>query len=166
MNAAHSAVLCSPDFLFLVERGPKLNSHELAARLSYFLWRSAPDARLRDLADKDELTRPDVLRGEVTRLIGSPRFEAFVEDFLGQWLNLREIDATTPDRDLFPEYFVGIHDGRQDMLLHNSIVGETRAFFRDLVDRDLGAAMLVSARHAFLNQRLAEHYDLPPVTGA
>ncbi|MCA9222016.1 MAG: DUF1592 domain-containing protein, partial [Planctomycetales bacterium] len=166
MNAAHRAVLCSPDFLFLVERGPKLNSHELAARLSYFLWRSAPDARLRDLADKDELTSRDVLRGEVTRLIGSPRFEAFVEDFLAQWLNLREIDATTPDRDLFPEYFVGIHDGRQDMLLHNSIVGETRAFFRDLVDRDLGAAMLVSARHAFLNQRLAEHYDLPPVTGA
>ena len=115
---------------------------------------------------KDELTRPDVLRSEVARLIASPRFEAFVDDFLAQWLNLREIDATTPDRDLFPEYFVGIHDGRQDMLLHNSIVEETRAYFRDLVERDLGAAMLVSAPHAFLNQRLAEHYDLPPVKGA
>ena len=166
MNAAHRAVLCSPDFLFLVERGPKLNSHELAARLSYFLWRSAPDARLRELADKDELTRPDVLRSEVARLIASPRFEAFVEDFLAQWLNLREINATTPDRDLFPEYFVGIHDGRQDMLLHNSIVEETRVYFRDLIERDLGAAMLVSAPHAFLNQRLAEHYELPPVQGA
>lgn len=166
MNAAHRAVFCSPDFLFLVERGPTLSSHELAARLSYFLWRSAPDARLRDLANKDELTSPEVLRGEVARLIASPRFEAFVEDFLAQWLNLREIDATTPDRDLFPEYFVGIHDGRQDMLLHNSIVEETRVFFRDLVERDLGAAMLVSARYAFLNQRLAEHYDLPPVKGA
>jgi hypothetical protein len=159
-------VLCSPDFLFLVERGPKLNSHELAARLSYFLWRSAPDARLRELADKDELTKPEVLRSEVARLIASPRFEAFVDDFLAQWLNLREIDATTPDRDLFPEYFVGIHDGRQDMHLHDSIVGETRAYFRDLVERDLGAAMLVSAPYAFLNQRLAEHYDLPPVKGA
>jgi mono/diheme cytochrome c family protein len=166
MNAAHRAVLCSPDFLFLVERGPKLNSHELAARLSYFLWRSAPDARLRELADKDELTKPEVLRSEVARLIASPRFEAFVDDFLAQWLNLREIDATTPDRDLFPEYFVGIHDGRQDMHLHDSIVGETRAYFRDLVERDLGAAMLVSAPYAFLNQRLAEHYDLPPVKGA
>ena len=89
MNAAHRAVLCSPDFLFLVERGPKLDSHELAARLAYFLWRSAPDARLRELADKNELTKPDVLRSEVARLIASPRFEAFVTDFLAQWLNLR-----------------------------------------------------------------------------
>ena len=166
MNAAHRAVLCSPDFLFLVERGPKLNSHEMAARLSYFLWRSAPDATLRELANKDELINPDVLRSEVARLIASPRFENFVDDFLAQWLNLREIDATTPDRDLFPEYFVGIHDGRQDMLLHNSIVEETRVYFRDLVERDLGAAMLVSAPYSFLNQRLAEHYDLPPVKGA
>jgi hypothetical protein len=166
MNAAHRAVLCSPDFLFLVERGPKLDSHELAARLAYFLWRSAPDASLRELAEKNELTQPDVLRSEVARLIASPRFEAFVTDFLAQWLNLREIDATTPDRDLFPEYFESIHDGRQDVLLHDSIVRETHAYFRDLVERDLGAATLVSAPHAFLNQRLAEHYDLPPVKGA
>ena len=166
MNAAHRAVLCSPEFLFLVEHGPKLNSHELAARLSYFLWRSAPDESLRTKADSGELTKPDVLRNEVARLIASPRFENFVRDFLAQWLNLREIDATTPDRDLFPEYFEAIHDGRQDVLLHDSIVGETRAFFRDLVERDLGAAQLVSARHAFLNQRLAEHYDLPLVKGA
>ena len=166
MNASHRAVLCSPDFLFLVERGPKLNSHELAARLSYFLWRSTPDAGLRERADKGELTRTEVLRSEVARLIASPRFEAFIEDFLAQWLNLREIDATTPDRDLFPEYFVGIHDGRQDQLLHDSIVGETRAYFRNLIERDLGVAMLVSAPYAFLNQRLAEHYDLPSVKGA
>ncbi len=166
MNAAHRAVLCSPEFLFLVEHGPKLNSHELAARLSYFLWRSAPDESLRKQADSGELTKPDVLRNEVARLIASPRFENFVRDFLAQWLNLREIDATTPDRDLFPEYFEAIHDGRQDVLLHDSIVGETRAFFRDLVERDLGAAQLVSARHAFLNQRLAEHYDMPLVKGA
>jgi hypothetical protein len=166
MNAAHRAVLCSPDFLFLVEHGPQLNSHELAARLSYFLWRTAPDGRLRELADKGELTQPDVLRNEVARLIASPRLEAFIDDFLAQWLNLREIDATTPDRDLFPEYFEEIHAGRQDMLLHNSIVEETRVFIRDLIERDLGAAMLVSAPHAFLNQRLAEHYELPPVQGA
>ncbi|QDU25006.1 hypothetical protein ETAA8_00670 [Anatilimnocola aggregata] len=166
MNAAHRAVLCSPDFLFLVEREPKLKSHELASRLSYFLWRTAPDDRLRVLADKGELSKPDVLRNEVARMLASPRFENFVRDFPAHWLNLREIDATTPDRDLFPEYFEAIHDGRQDVLLHDSIVGETRAFFRDLVERDLGAATLVSARHAFLNQRLAEHYDLPGVKGA
>jgi mono/diheme cytochrome c family protein len=166
MNAAHCAVLCSPDFLLLVEHGPKLNSHELAARLSYFLWRTAPDEGLGLLADKGELTKPEVLRSEAARLMTSPRFDNFLRDFLAQWLNLREIDATTPDRDLFPEYFEGIHDGRQDVLLHDSIVGETRAFVRDLIERDLGAAQLVSARHAFLNQRLTEHYDLPPVKGA
>jgi hypothetical protein len=166
MNAAHRAVLCSPDFLFLVENGPKLTSHELAARLAYFLWRSAPDATLRELADNDSLSDPNVLRKEAARLMASPRFDGFVQDFLAHWLNLREIDATTPDRDLFPEYFVSIHDGRQDMHLHDSIVGETRAYFRDLVERDLGAAMLVSAPHAYLNERLAEHYDLPPVKGA
>ncbi len=165
-NAAHRAVLCSPDFLFLVEHGPKLTSHELAARLSYFLWRTAPDDELRKLADQNELTKPDVLRKEAGRLMASPRFEAFVRDFLAQWLNLREIDATTPDRDLFPEYFEAIHDGRQDVLLHDSIVGETRAYFRDLVERDLGAASLAVSPHAFLNQRLAEHYDLPRVNGA
>ena len=166
LNAAHRAVLCSPEFLFLVEQGPKLNSHELAARLSYFLWRSAPDEGLRKLADKGELTKPDVLRKEAARLIAAPRFEAFVTDFLAQWLNLREIDATTPDRDLFPEYFESIGDGRQDVFLHDSLVGETRTYFRDLVERDLGAAMLVSAPYAYLNQRLAEHYELPPVKGA
>lgn len=166
MNSAHRAVLCSPDFLFLVEHGPRLNSHELASRLSYFLWRTAPDDELRVLADKGELTKTEVLRREATRLMASPRFDSFVRDFLAQWLNLREIDATTPDRDLFPEYFEAIHDGRQDVLLHESLIGETRAFFRDLVERDRGAAELVAARHAFLNQRLAEHYDLPPVQGA
>ena len=166
LNAAHRAVLCAPEFLFLVERGPKLNSHELAARLSYFLWRSAPDEGLRTLADGGELTKPEVLRREAARLIASPRFEAFVHDFLAQWLNLREMDATTPDRDLFPEYFESIHDGRQDVFLHESLVGETRAYFHDLVERDLDAVMLVSSPHAYLNQRLAEHYDLPPVKGA
>jgi hypothetical protein len=165
-NAAHRAVLCSPDFLFLVEQGQSLNNHELASRLSYFLTRSAPDAQLRQVADSGELTRPEILRRETDRLISSPLFESFVDDFLSQWLNLREINATTPDRDLFPEYFEGIHDGRQDVLLHDSIVKETQMFFRDLVERNQSPALLVSAPYTFLNQRLAEHYELPPVKGA
>jgi hypothetical protein len=165
-NAAHRAVLCSPDFLFLHERGPKLTSHELACRLSYFLWRTSPDEGLRRLADTGELVRADILRREAARLIDSPRFAVFVRDFLAQWLNLRDLDATTPDRDLFPEYFEGIHDGRQDVLLHASLASETREFFHDVVRRDQGVALLVSSRHAYLNQRLSEHYDLPLVKGA
>lgn len=166
LSAAHRAVLCSPDFLFHVERGPQLDGHALAARLSYFLRRSAPDEPLRARADAGALVEPAVLRAETERLLAAPTFADSVRDFLAHWLNLRELDATTPDRDLFPEYFESIHDGRQDVLLHDSIAAETRAFFRDLVDRNLGVERLVSAPHAFLNGRLAEHYDLPPVKGA
>jgi mono/diheme cytochrome c family protein len=166
LNAAHRAVLCSPDFLFLVQDKPVLDDFELASRLSYFLWRSSPDAKLRGLAEKEQLSKPDVLRRETNRLIASSRFEALVNDFLDHWLNLREINATTPDRDLFPEYFTSYHSGTQDGLLHDSIVKETRAFVRDLIDRDLGVEQLVSSHDSFLNQRLAEHYDLPPIKGA
>ena len=166
MNAAHRAVLCSPNFLFLVEDQQQLDDFELASRLSYFLWRTSPDAALRGLAAKGELSKPEVLRRETERLIASPRFEAFIDDFLDHWLNLREIEATTPDRDLYPEYFVSYHDGTQDGLLHHSIIGETRAFVRDMIARDLGIEVLVKSPHAFLNQRLAEHYELPPVQGA
>ena len=166
LNAAHRAILCSPDFLFLIEKGPALNPHEKAARLSYFLWRTAPDDALRALADSGQLSKPDIMRRETERMMKSPRLDAFINDFLSQWLNLREIDATTPDRDLFPEYFESIGDGRQDILLHDSLVKETRAYFRDLLQRNLPAKFLVAAPHSFLNQRLAEHYDLPPIRGA
>lgn len=165
MNAAHRTVLCSPHFLFLVEEKPLLNDCELASRLSYFLWRTAPDATLRDVAASGELSKPDVLRRETERLIDSPRFGAFIDDFLDHWLNLREIEATTPDRDLYPEYFESYHNGTQDGLLHHSIIEETRAFVRDLIVRDAGIEQLVRSREAFLNQRLAEHYELPPVRG-
>jgi hypothetical protein len=165
MNAAHRAVLCSPHFLFLVEDDPLLNDFELASRLSYFLWRTSPDATLRDLAAKGELSKPEVLRRETERLISSPRFASFINDFLNHWLNLREIEATTPDRDLYPEYFASYHDGTQDFLLHQSIVRETRAFVGDLIARDLGVEQLVKSPDTFLNQRLAEHYELPPVRG-
>ena len=166
MNAAHRAVLCAPDFLFLVQDEPVLDDFELASRLSYFLWRTCPDDRLRELADRGELSRPGVLRSEADRLMASPRFDAFIHDFLDHWLNLREIAATTPDRDLFPEYFTNYHSGTQDGLLHDSIVKETQAFFRDLITANRGVRHLVNSRTAFLNQRLAEHYDLPRLKGA
>lgn len=162
MNAAHRAVLCSPDFLFLVEEPGKLTNHALASRLSYFLWRTMPDQQL--LAA--DLGNPDTLRKETERLLASPRSDAFVNDFLDHWLNLREINATTPDRDLFPEYFVSYGNGVQDILLHDSIMRESRLFFRDLIARDLGVSFLVKSPHTFLNQRLAEHYELPAVKGA
>jgi hypothetical protein len=151
--------------LFLVEDAPLLSDNQLASRLSYFLWRTSPDGTLREIAARGELTKPEVLRRETERLISSPRFDAFVDDFLNHWLNLREIEATTPDRDLYPEYFESYHDGTQDGLLHQSIVMETRAFVRDLIERDAGIEYLVRSPDVFLNQRLADHYGLPAVKG-
>jgi hypothetical protein len=165
MNASHRAVLCSPDFLLLVEDGPALGPHALATRLSYFLARSSPDAPLRDKADRDALAGPEAIRAEADRLLAGPRVDAFVADFLDHWLNLRDIEATTPDRDLFPEYFTDTSSGTQDSLLHESLVKETRAFFRHVVDGDLGVTHLVDSPTAFLNNRLAAHYDLPAVEG-
>ncbi|QDU92900.1 DUF1592 domain-containing protein [Lignipirellula cremea] len=165
MLAAYRAVLCSPDFLFLVEEPGPLDDHALACRLSYFLWRSPPDDALRAAADAGQLHQPQVLRRETERLLDSPRSDAMVDDFLDHWLKLREINATMPDKVLFPEYYEDLGNGTIDGLLHQSVVAETRAYFADLVQRDGSLLELIDSDYAFLNVRLAQHYDLPPVAG-
>ena len=165
MLAAYQAALCSPDFLFLVEEPGPLSNHALASRLSYFLSRSAPDAALRAAADKGELRKPDVLRRETERLLASPRANAFVTDFLDHWLRLRDIDATTPDKQLFPECFESVGDGTPDGLLRESILAETRMYFADLLKSDGSLLQLIDSDFTYLNNRLAEFYSLPPVTG-
>ena len=168
MLAAYRAVLCSPDFLFLVEEPGLLSNHALAARLAYFLWRTAPDDRLRSAADRGDLHRTDVLRREVDRLLDSPRSATFIRDFLDHWLHLREIDATMPDRELFPEFYVvdGGKNFKEDGLLHASLLDETRRFFSDLLENDSSLLQLIDSDFTYLNSRLAAYYRLPPVTGA
>lgn len=165
MRAAHTAALCSPDFLFLVEEPGPLNDHALAARLSYFLWRTHPDDALRATADKGELRKPDVLRRETDRLLASPKANAFVNDFVGQWLHLRDIDATMPDKLLFPEYYELVFDSKVDGLLRASLLAETRLYFADLLKTDGSVRLLIDSKHTFLNNRLAEFYGLPAVPG-
>ena len=165
MRAAWRAVLCSPDFLFIVEEPGPLSDHALACRLSYFLWRSMPDEALLDVASRGELHKPKVLRNEVERLLKSPKSTAFVRDFVNHWLNLRELDATTPDRDLFPEYFSAISSGTIDGLLHKSVSDETYRFFEDLIERNATLKHLIQSDYTFLNGRLAEHYGIPDVEG-
>lgn len=167
MLAAYRAVLCSPDFLFLVGEPGPLDEHALAARLSYFLWRTAPDDTLRSIADRGELRKPEVLKRETERLLASPRSQAFVTDFLDQWLHLREIGATQPDKMLFPEFYVedGGRNFKEDLLLIHSMVEETRLFFADLLKSDASLLRLIDADFTFLNQRLAAFYQLPPVHG-
>jgi hypothetical protein len=152
MRTAAIAVLCSPEFLFLKEPAGKLNDLQLASRLSYFLTRSAPDAEL--LAAK--LMQPEVLRAQTERLLKAATLERLVADFTDGWLNLREIEFTTPDKQLYPEY---------DELLLDSMLRETRAFITELIQNNLGVANIVRSDFAMLNSRLAQHYGIPGVSG-
>ena len=117
MLLGYKAALCSPHFLFLTEpadaarkEGPTtLDGHAVAARLSYFLWSSAPDAELLGLAAKGELTRPAVLRGQVERLLNDGKAHRFTANFAGQWLDLRQINATSPDPQISSVSHTGKH---------------------------------------------------------
>ncbi len=157
MRSAYRAALCSADFLYHVEPRGKLDAHALACRLSYFFWRSLPDERLTRLADEGKLADAAVLRAEADRLLKDARSGRFVEDFLGQWLKLRQIAVNDPDRKLYPEF---------STYLQGSSVAETRAYFRELLDRDLDAGYLVKSDFAMLNEKLAVHYGIPGVTGS
>lgn len=152
MRTAAIAVLCSPEFLFLKEPAGKLNDLQLASRLGYFLTRSTPDTEL--LAAK--LSQPAVLRAQTERLLKADTLDRFVTDFTDGWLNLREIEFTTPDRQLYPEY---------DGLLLDSMLRETRAFITELIQSNLGAANIIHSDFAMLNKRLAQHYGIPGVSG-
>lgn len=156
--AGYTAVLCSPEFLGLDEKPGRLDDHALAARLSFFLWNTAPDAELRQCAARGELSRPDVLRAQTERLLASPRTRQFTDAFLDYWLDLRRIDATSPDAVLYPDYYL-------DDLLTESALAETQLFFAELLRDNLSARNLVAADFAMVNERLALHYGLPPVRG-
>jgi hypothetical protein len=165
MLEAYQTALCSPDFLFLVEEPGPLSNHALASRLAYFLTRSAPDDALRAVADRGELRKPEVLRRETERLLTSPRSQAFVNDFLDHWLHLRDLDATMPDKELFPEYYEIVYSSKVDGLLRESIASETRLFFTDLLKTDGSLLQLIDSDFTYLNSRLAEFYGLPAVDG-
>ena len=150
------SVLVSPRFLLLEERPGKLDGHALAARLSYFLWSSLPDAELLAAATKGDLAKPAGLRAQTERLLNDPKARAFTEDFTGQWLALRNLEFTTPDARLYPEF---------DELLQVSMAQETHAFFNELLRRDLSALNFVESDFAMLNERLAKLYGIPGVAG-
>ncbi len=156
ITAAAVAVLCSPDFLFLHEPQGLLDNHALASRLAYFLTRTAPDTELLRVAAEGILTRPDVLRTQTERLLSGPGFDRFITDFTDGWLNLRDIEFTTPDRNLYPEF---------DDLLLDSMLRETRGFVRELFVANLGVDQVIRSDFAMLNARLAQHYGIPGVQG-
>lgn len=151
-----TAVLCSPDFLLLREAPGPLDDHALAARLSYFLWRSMPDETLLDLAGRKQLRAPGELRRQTERMLQDPRAAAFAGHFLGQWLGLRQIDATTPDNVLYPEF---------DDYLRYSMPLEPVRFFEEMLRKDLPIQNLIASDFSMLNDRLAQHYGIPGIEG-
>ncbi len=150
------SILTSPQFLFHAGEPGPLDDHSLASRLSFFLWKSMPDEELLDLAKQGKLTDPRVLAQQVDRLLKDEKSQRFVQDFLGQWLRLYEINATTPDEHLYPEF---------DDVLNQAIRQETELFFAHLIAENLTVTNLIDSDFAFLNRRLAEHYGIRDVDG-
>lgn len=153
LRTALSAMLCSPDFLYLKEPAGELDPYAIASRLSYALTRTLPDKEL--LAAADDGSLPGQIESQTLRLMKSDRFERFIDDFTDSWLDLRNIDFTNPDEQLFPEF---------DRYLQQSMVAETRAYFRELVEKNLGVESFVKSDFSMLNWRLAEHYGIEGVT--
>jgi len=163
MQTALQAILVSPHFLFRIERGEplegrvhKLTSHELASRLSYFLWSSMPDDALLAAADQGKLADPDGLWTQAQRLVDDPKSSRFIENFIGQWLQLRNLDNAKPDPELFPEF---------DETLRQAMRREPELFFESALRNDRSVLDLLDARYTFVNERLAQHYGLKGVRG-
>jgi hypothetical protein len=155
VRAGVTAVLSSPYFLMLnIEAA--VDEYAIASRLSYFLWNSLPDEELMRLAGEGKLSDPTVRRVQVERMVGDPKIERFVDHFTGQWLDLDEIDFTSPDKTLYPEF---------DALLQESMVLETRGFFRRILKENLSVDHFIDSDFLVLNERLARHYGIPGVEG-
>ncbi|MCB1277275.1 MAG: DUF1592 domain-containing protein [Prosthecobacter sp.] len=159
MLAGYKAFLASGDFIYLREPESAEDHFAIASRLSHFLTNSRPDARLLDLAAKKQLRDRKTLRAETTHLIASGGFDRFVKNFTDYWLSLRHARRDDPDIRLFPEY-------RFDEYLVESMERETRTFFTAMIRDNLPASVLVKSDFVFANDRLAKHYDLPPLVGS
>lgn len=166
IKMALRAVLVSPDFLFRVERDPagaapgtahRVDDFELASRLSFFLWSSIPDEQLLKVAEERKLNDPAVLSQQVARMLDDRRSKAFVTNFAGQWLYLRNLTQVRPDQEVFPDFDPG---------LQQSFQRETELFFSDILRENRPVTDLLSADFTYLNQRLAEHYGIPGVYGS
>jgi hypothetical protein len=166
IQTALTGILVSPDFLFRIERDaePKnpaatnrISDIELASRLSYFLWSSMPDDELLGLAERRRLSNPAVLNAQITRMLSDARASAVAENFVGQWLETRNLDSVKPDPDRFPEWNAELKDAMRT---------ETRLFFDSILRENRPISDFLTARYTFLNERLARFYGIADVKGA
>jgi mono/diheme cytochrome c family protein len=165
IELALRAVLVSPKFLFRIERDPagappgspyRVSDVELASRLSFFLWSSIPDDELLELASRGQLRKPGVLDAQVRRMLADRRSSALVENFAGQWLQIRNLRSTTPDKNDFPNF---------DDNLRQAFERELDLFFGSIVTEDRNVLDLMTADYTFVNERLAKHYGMPNIYG-
>jgi hypothetical protein len=157
-----AAVLVSPQFLYRTIRGSTLTDLELASRLSFFLWNTGPDEELLKLASANGLTRPGVIEKQVTRMLADPRASSLVTSFAMKWLDLTTLDQVVPDPMLFPEF---AESWRAEQL-RRDFSTEAEAFIGSLFSEDRSVIELLTADYTFVNERLAQHYGIPGVTGA
>ncbi|HYP05213.1 MAG TPA: DUF1592 domain-containing protein [Bryobacteraceae bacterium] len=158
---AIQAMLVSPNFLFRVEADPKgkfgaISEIELASRLSYFLWSSAPDDELLTLAEQKKLRKPGILEQQVSRMLADKRSLAIAENFAGQWLETRSLAAMKPDAQKFPTWSPQLQEDMET---------ETRLFFDSILRENRPVSEFLTADYSFLNSRLARHYGIETVQG-
>jgi mono/diheme cytochrome c family protein len=165
IQLAIQAILVSPYFLFKIENGSvaqptsaahAISDYELASRLSYFLWSSMPDDELFSLAAQGKLHTPDVLDGQVKRMLADSRSSALASNFAGQWLETRNLDVVKPDPQKFPEWNSGLREAMKS---------ETRMFFDYVLRENRPITDFLDARYTFLNEMLAKFYGVPDVKG-
>ena len=160
---ALEALLASPKFVLRVEEDRstepgavyRLSDLELASRLSFFLWKSIPDDELLQLAERRQLSKPDVLAQQVRRMLSDERSTRFLNDFSGQWLEVRNISSQQPAQQF-----------QFDPTLREAMARETELFFQSQVRDDRPIQDLLRANYTFLNERLAQHYGVEGVFGS
>lgn len=166
IGLAIERILAGPKFLFITELPPAnvlpgqvfpISDHELATRLSLFLWSSIPDDTLLDLAESNRLSNPEVLEQQVRRMLDDSRSQALVDNFASQWLTLGQLNAALPDGELF-QYF--------DENLRQALRMETQLFFEYVLKEDRPLLELLDADYSFVNERLAKHYNIPGIYGS
>lgn len=163
IERALEALLSSPNFLLRAEQEPstakaasyRLSDLELASRLSFFLWRSIPDDELLRAAERSQLNDPKVLTGQVRRMLADERAVRFMNDFSGQWLEVRNIQSHQPAQQF-----------QFDATLRDAMAQETELFFQSQVREDRPIQDLLRANYTFLNERLAQHYGMSGVYGS
>ena len=151
-----TAMLVSPRFLYHEEPPQEPDAFAIASRMSYFLWRSAPDDELMKAAADGSLLDAAKRRAQAQRMMADARTARFLKDFTGQWLRVREVGVMKANADLYPEY---------DAELEAAMRGETEHFIAEMFQRDLPLAQLIDSDWTMLNQRLAKHYGIEGVSG-